>query len=133
MKKVDNQSYNRIIEYLNNAEDIDENEKRYLVYYATQLYKNGVENIEEESIHDIYDALREFNESLMNCDDNLITKQRILTVLDILQKVSSHNVDKETLSEVSYTIDKLYCDADLPVRSNSSLSYNLLRKRGRNK
>lgn len=128
MKKVDNQSYNRIIEYLNEMDDIDENEKRYLMYYASQLYKKNIENIEKETVTDIFEALKNYNESLKDCVYNSITIKRINDVLGILQKISSSTLDEETIKEVSYEIDKLYCSSDLPVRANSSLSYNLQKR-----
>lgn len=127
MKVVDNQSYNRIIQFLNAEKNLDEMERRYLIYYATQLYKSNVENVENEKIQDIYDALRELSSTLIDCADNSITSKRINDIVDILQKISSSELDAELLSEVSYSVDKLYCDVDLPVRKNSSLSYNLVR------
>ena len=106
---------------------MSEEERRYLIYYATQLYKNNIENVEDERLQDVYDALRELSAMLINCVDNSITYRRINDIVDILQKISSPNVEPEMLREVSYKIDRLYCDFDLPVRKNSSLSYNLLR------
>ena len=126
MKDVDNQSYNRIIKFINSETDISEEDRRYLIFYATQLYKNNVENVVDESMQDIYDSLRELSTMLINCADNSITYRRINDIVDILQKISSPSVESEILREASYKIDKLYCDFDLPVRKNSSLSYNLL-------
>lgn len=133
MKKVNNQSYNRIIQYLEQTVDIDESEKRYLFYYATQLYKNNIENIENENINDIYASLREFVENIEFMNDTTITKRRINEVLDILQEISFHDISNATIREISYRLDKLYSNADLPMRKNSSLSYNLLKSNGRKK
>lgn len=125
MQKSNNKSYNRIVEYLDNIREIDDSEKRYLLYYAAQLYKNKVENVEHESLNDIYEALKIYSESLNGSVDNSITVKRILDVIEILQKISVSDVNDDVLMEISYIIDKLYCVSNLPIRKNSSLSYNL--------
>ena len=125
MKKTNNNSYNRIIEYLKDNENIIDSEKRYLFYYATELYKNGVENIENENIDIIIDDLKILNSHLRNSHDTNLTHERINEVLDIMDKISNYYKTKDDIADISYSLDKLYSKLDLPIRKSSSLSFNL--------
>lgn len=133
MKKINNSSYNRIIEYLKNDQYIDDSEKRFLINYATQLYKNNIENVEIESIEDVYESLKKYCETLKYMEDTSFTRMRINDVINILQEISVSKIDDELIKDVSYKIDKLYIQSDLPIRKNSSLSYNLKKVVGRKK
>lgn len=133
MKKTNNSSYNRIVEYLKNDQYVDDGEKRFLINYATQLYKNNIENVEIESIEDVYESLKKYGETLKYMEDTSFTRMRINDVINILQEISVSKIDDELIKDVSYKIDKLYIQSDLPIRKNSSLSYNLKKVVGRKK
>lgn len=125
MKQVTNQSYNRIMNFLKNNPQLNDEEKRYLIHYATELYKNNVENLENETLQDIFTSLKIYSNQLKECADTSITRNRITEIINILEQISKPNIDKKTLNEISYKLDKLYLETDLPLRENSSLSYNL--------
>ena len=77
MKKVANKSYNRIMDYIKNEENINEEKKRLLVKYATLLYVNNIENVEFESINDIAKSIKCITVELQKGIDNQITTNRL--------------------------------------------------------
>ena len=136
MKKTKNESYNRIIEYLYKNNNIEEDDRIYLIHYATQLYKNKLENSKEETLNDIYDSLKYYlnyyNTNLTQINETSITIERINSVITILEKICSKNITQEDINVISFQIDKLYYESDLPIRKKSSLSYNLSSIKKRN-
>lgn len=134
MKKVANKSYNRIMDYIKNEENINEEKKRLLVKYATLLYVNNIENVEFESINDIAKSIKCITVELQKGIDNQITTNRLkktaIIISELCDRLDSKSLD---LSEISYEIDKMYLDLNLPIRKSSSLSYNLskINRKGR--
>ena len=126
MKKISNESYNRIMEYIKSEQNISSEKQRQLVKYATLLYVNDVENVEQESINDIAQSLKCIALELQKGTDTKITSNRLKKTA-ILISLLCDCMDSETLnlSEISYEVDKLYLDLNLPIRKTSSLSYNL--------
>lgn len=129
MDKIVNKSYKRIMQYLKDNPNISDDMRRYLNHYATQLLKNNVENIENETLKDLLESLKYYTAQLKKCNNTSITKNRIVKIIEILEQSSSSNIDIQTFSEISYKLDRLYYESDLPIRRNSSLSYNLERNK----
>lgn len=126
MKKTNNESYNRIMKFLS-EEEVSAERRRYLIHYATKLYKQNLENVEKENIKDIFNDFNTLNNTIKICNDTSINKKRISEMFEILEKINSYleNPKLEIIVEISDKLDKLYLDSDMPLRKNSSLSYNL--------
>ena len=130
MQKSNNESYNRILEYILNNPNIEEDERRTLISYATILKSSNVENIETENIETILADLKRLNESLKSSNDTSLVAKRIEEELEIFEMINNHyKLGEQNLELISYMLDKLYMDTDLKVRKGSSLSYNLINKK----
>lgn len=126
MKKTNNSSYNRIIIFLKENPNINTEEKRILISYATQLLKSNIENQQTENISDMLCDLRYVNNILKLQNQTTLNFERFQKLVDIFQMITDFYNSKEiNLEEISYQLDKLYIDMDLKVRKNSCLSYNL--------
>ena len=126
MKKTNNSSYNRIIIFLKENPNINTEEKRILISYATQLLKSNIENQQTENISDMLCDLRYVNNILKLQKQTTLNFERFQKLVDIFQMITDFYNSKEiNLEEISYQLDKLYIDMDLKVRKNSCLSYNL--------
>lgn len=126
MQEISNKSYNRIMKHVLNDPNINSQEKRILVKYATQLYKNDIENIEAESVYDIIKALKCITEELKKGTDTNIFADRLKKITLIFSSLCDvMDSKKSDLSSISYEVDKMYLDLDIKIRKTSSLSYNL--------
>jgi len=125
MKKTNNQSFNRIIDYLNSKSYISESSKRLLLEYATRIYKENVENVEKEELDDFLFDLKVYAEWLKSSSDTSITKLRINEIINIILELNDSKKKELPLADLSYKLDKLYLKSNLPMRNKSSLSYNL--------
>lgn len=125
MKKSNNLSYNRIIEYINNNSDLEKNKKRFLISYATQLNEYDIENKETENVKDLLQDIKYLNFYLKIQKTTPISLERFEKLLNIFERLLNiSNLDDYDIKEISYELDKLHMDMDLKVRKNSSLSYN---------
>lgn len=132
MKKSNNQSYNRIVEYIQNNPMLNPIDKRNLMIYATQLYINGIENKENETIEDILEDLKKLNVKLKTSANTSIVSERLAREIQIVEQIGQYYKNGTNLEKISYELDKLYLESDMSVRKNSSLSYNLRKKEKQN-
>lgn len=126
MKKTNNNSFNRIVDYLiENDFTFLEEDKKFLMNYAASIYLNGVENIQDENIKDIINDTKKINIYLLESDRNNFINGVEKDYLKLLKQISSHFNGNEKIDNISLELDKLYLKLGLPPRKNSSLSYNL--------
>ena len=135
MNELYNESSRRIIEYLKNNEGLTLKERRNLLHYATQLCIYNIENIEKVNLKDYLNDLRFLYNYLSTSDINSITKDRItrlyhfIKLYEAFENEKNIEIPNDILNELSYELDLLYLDSNLPPRKNSSLSYNLKSKK----
>lgn len=126
MKKTSNESYNRIIEYIKSSPNIEEETKRILFSYATQLYIHNVENKETESLDEMLNDIKRLNEVLKVSNDTTIVAKRLEDEINIFEMIRCHyQTGENNIEKISFELDRLYLETDLGLRQNSSLSYNL--------
>lgn len=131
MKKSNNLSYNRIIEYINDNPNLDKKKKRILISYATQLNKYNIENKENENIKEILEDIKKLNIHLKTQSNTSLALERFERVLNIFEKLLDvQELNDDELKAISYELDKLYMEMDLKIRKNSSLSYNFEKNKG---
>lgn len=123
MKKTNNNSYNRIMEYLNNN-IVSDKDRMFLIRYATELYKNKIENVPLEEKSKVLNELKIALRHLENCENNSVKFARIKNLLLLCSEILNENESDIMISKLSYCLDKLYLELDLPLRE-SSLSFNL--------
>lgn len=128
MKKSNNQSYDRIIEYVQNNPMLNPADKRNLIMYATQLYINGIENKENETAEDILRDLATLNRKLKTSANTSIVSKRLEREMEIIEQIGEYYKSGKNLEKISYELDKLYLESDMSIRKSSSLSYNLKKK-----
>ena len=83
MKKSNNQSYNRIVEYIQNNPMLNPVDRRNLMIYATQLYINGIENKEGETVEDILEDLKKLNIKLRTGANTSVVSKRLEREMEI--------------------------------------------------
>lgn len=126
----ENESCKRILNYIKENPTLEPTKKRLLISYATQLYLNNVENIEESSIQDIFSDLRVLNDSLEHSENTTIVAKRLSEELKVFEMLTAFLENRENdLSDISFELDKLYLRSDLKVRKKSTLSYDLVKKK----
>ena len=129
---TNNQSYNRIREFIRENPDLNEKRKRMLIHYATQLYTNNVENVEVVNSEDILDDLRVSNEYLSQGENTTVVAKRLQEELNIFAMLQEHYKNgTDNLDEISAALDKLFLETDLGIREKSNLSYSLIKERHR--
>lgn len=132
MRQSNNESYNRIIEYIKENPELDSERRRILVQYASQLLINNIENIEDESMEAILSSIKLLNTTLRNGESTSIVARRLeeeIKLFELIGEYYEFGIDNK--DEIIFQLDKLYLDSDMGVRKNSSFSYSLINKKGK--
>ena len=129
MELSNNNSYNNIVEYIRSNENLSDNEKRYLIHYATSLQVSDVENVSTESISDMIKSVKEYTQHIKSSANTTIVYARIEKILSIIDMISDYFNGAISLFDIGYNLDKLFLDSDMGIRDTSSLSYSLKNKK----
>lgn len=125
MSLNENKSYNNIIEYIRSNDSLDDNEKRFLIHYASTLILSKKENKKAESIPDILDSVKKYNEYIKKSSDTSIVSSRIDKILKIIDMIADYFNGVDNVVEIGYCLDKLFLESDMGIRDTSSLSNSL--------
>ena len=116
MKK--NDSYNYIANYLlEHKNDLPEEELRFLINYLAKLREQGIENKLNPNKKDIINDLARLNQEMKSGELTSLTFDRLERELVLYNKL----INNEDLVDISYELDKLYMENDMPIRDNSVL------------
>lgn len=128
MRKSGNSSYDRIINYIYNTPELSQEDKRFLLHYASRLIMNKVENAPDESIEEILDGIRSFNETMKRSVRTSIVEERIEREIHLLNMINEYYKGNDNKEQIGYELDKLYLESDMGIRRSSSLSHSLEKK-----
>lgn len=133
MRKSGNSSYDRIINYIYNTPELSQEDKRFLLHYASHLIMNKVENAPDESIEEILDGIRLFNEAMKRSVRTSIVEERLEREIHLLNMINEYYKGNDNKEQIGYELDKLYLESDMGIRRSSSLSHSLEKKDTKNR
>lgn len=125
MNEKENISYARILKYINEHPNMPINKKKFLLAYAFKLKINNIENIENESINDIKQALNVLEKEMHEFEKTSIAQKRKELIQSIAKDLEKDCLTHTEINKISLKIDMLYMLLDLPLRKNSGLAYHL--------
>lgn len=131
MKKMQNESYNRIIDYLKDNPSIDKTEKKLLLSYATELILNNRENVSKISSEEVYNDITSCCNYVSYSSTKTASLENVEELCRILTAYRSYlkNNNYDLLEEISERLDMFFLKNDLGIRKNSNLSYYLIEKK----
>ena len=120
--KDDNITYNYLTEYIRNNKDVlSKNELRFLINYAIKVNDQNIENVENVSYKNLTDDLIKLNNTIKSGELTSLSFERLERLLYLFDRL----LNKDNLDDISYDLDKLYLENDMPVRVNSTLVHKL--------
>ena len=116
-----NYSSKDIIDFIReNKDTLKEEDIKFLLYYYRELNKDR--NISGEcNLEIILEDTKKVKEYMDSINNSEIVKERYNDLDTILEKIEK----KEDINKISYLLDRLYYENNLPVREHSNLIFQL--------
>lgn len=111
-----------IYNYILNGQ-FDERDKTFLIYYLTKKIRLSIEEESEISVQSILSDLKILNDDLSNCSISELTTRRIKQEIELLKDLNKimETEDEIKLLDISYRLDKLYYENQLPFRNTNTV------------
>ena len=118
MVKKENKDYDFLIDYIRkNRELLSSDEYLFLIEYSVKLKKQDVPDNESISKEQLLIDLIEINDYIKSGELTSLSFERLKKELGLFKAL----LEDEDLEKISYDVDKLYIENDLPIRSSSVL------------